>query len=242
MPGRQEARAMLVFPVLTAVVLVALTVAVFRQYRQRHRPYQAAWSAAMAVGALASIAYVLCVLAGDNPVLFRAYYLGGAVLVAPLVGLGSAYLLPNPLWARIYLGVTAAGGLLGIAGLLTQPLDRAALRQLGYGPGTGVVHGAAILVPLIVLNSLGTVAVVGVALWSVYRSALRHAPWVFVGGNALIAGGTLLVALAGSLARLGAGAGFWGTMAVGWVVVYVGVVLMAAYRPAARTAAAGSAA
>ena len=207
-----------------------------RQWQRGRRAQQGAWALALAVGAVGAAAYLALVLTGDNPWLFRVYYLGGALLTAPLLGLGSAYLLPNPLWPRIYLGICAAGGLLGAGALAGTPLDRAALRHIGYGPGTSVVHGGLFLTCLIVLNTLGAVSVIGVALWSIYRSALRHAPWAYVGGNAMIAIGTLVIAAAGGLARLGDGAGFWGAMAVGWVIVYGGFAAMAAYRPAVRRA------
>ncbi len=233
---------MLALPAVMAVVLIVLTVSVYMQYRQRQRAHQAAWGVAVAAGAVGTLAYLGCVLLGDNAALFRVYYVGGALLTAPLLGLGSAYLLPNVLWARIYLVITIIGGTLGVVGIVSQPISHAALTTLDYGPGSTIIHSALALAPLIVLNSLGTVSVVGVGLWSVYRSAARHAPWVFVGGNGLIAAGTLIIAAAGSMARLAHGAGFWGGMTAGWVVLYLGVALMAAYRPATAPTTAGSAA
>jgi hypothetical protein len=230
---------MLAFPIVMAAVLVVLTVSVAGQYRQRHRAHQAAWGLALALGALGTLAYIGCVLLGDNAALFRVYYVCGALLTAPLLGLGSSYLLPNVLWPRLYLALTVVGGVLGVAGIVSQPVDRTALAALGFGPGANLIHAALALVPLIILNSLGTVAVVGVGLWSIYRAAARHAPWVFVAGNGLIAAGTLVIAAAGSMARLAHGAGFWAGMTVGWIVLYAGFAVMAAYQPAPAPAASG---
>lgn len=227
---------MLAYPVITAIILCVLAAAVLRQYAQRRRAHQAAWSAALLAGAAGAVAYVLCVLLHDNAALFRVYYIGGALLTAPLLGLGSTYLLPGAVWARIYLVLAAVGGAVGVVALAVQRLDRTALSAIGYGPGTAVVHGAVALTALVLLNTLGTVGVVGVALWSIYRAARRGDPWRYVGGNALIAGGTLVIAAAGGLARLGHGAGFWATMTLGWLIVYGGFALMAAYRPLARPA------
>lgn len=230
----------LAFPMIMAVVLIGLTVSVGAQYRQRHRAHQAAWGLALALGAVGTLAYLGCVLSGDNAVLFRLYYIGGALLTAPLLGLGSVYLLPNPLWPRLYLALTVVGAALGITGILGQALSPAGLAAIGDGPGTTLIHASLALVPLIILNSLGTVGVVGVGLWSLYRSAVRHGPWVFVGGNGLIVAGTLLVAAAGGMARLDHGAGFWGAMTIGWIVLYAGFALMASYQPAARSVPASS--
>lgn len=233
-----EVSTVIVFPLLTALVLAVLTASVWGQWRQRHRPHQLAWTFSLGAGLVGALAYVATVLAGDSAWLFRLYYMGGAVLIAPLLGVGSAYLLPNRLWARLLLGLTVVGALLSAVGLATHPLDGQALAALGGGPGTGAVTAPLAIVPLIVLNSLGTVAVVGVALRSLALAAFRQRPWNLVWGNALIAGGTLIVAAAGSLARLGQGAGFWGTMSAGWIVLYAGFALMSAVVVEARAAAA----
>ena len=219
---------MIAYPLVTALVLAVLTAAVYGQWRTRHHAHQLAWTVSLAWGLIGTLAYLGAVLSGGNAWLFRLYYMGGAVLIAPLLGVGSAYLLPNRLWARLLLGVTVVcAGVAGV-GLVVGPLRASALAHLAWGPGSTAVTSPLVIVPLIVANSLGTVAVVGVALRSVFTALFRGSPWAFVGGNALIAGGTLVVAAAGSMARLGDGAGFWGTMSVGWVIVYGGFALMAA--------------
>jgi len=219
---------LIAFPVITALVLAVLTLAVLGQWRARRRPHQLAWAVSLAWGLVGALAYVGSVLAGDNAWLFRLYYMGGAVLIAPLLGVGSAYLLPNRLWARLLLAVTMLGAVLAAVGLTAFPLDTAALADLASGPGSGAVTSPLVIVPLIVLNSLGTIAVVGVAVRSIFQAVFRRRPWTFVWGNGLIAAGALCIAAAGSMARLGHGAGFWGTMSVGWIVVYGGFALMAA--------------
>lgn len=223
-----EVTRVIVFPLITAVVLAVLSLAVLGQWRARHRPYQLAWTISLTCGLVGALAYVAAVESGDNAWLFRLYYMGGAVLIAPLLGVGSAYLLPNRLWARLLLWVTILCAAAAAVGLTAFPLDQAALAQLASGPGSGAVTAPLVIVPLIIVNSLGTIAVVGVALRSIFQALFRHRPWTFVWGNGLIAGGTLVIAAAGSMARLGHGAGFWGTMSVGWIVVYGGFALMAA--------------
>lgn len=215
---------MLAFPIFTAVVLAILTVSVLG--RHQRRPQQIAWGVALAWGLVATLAYIGSGLLGGVPSLFRIYYLGGAMLSAPLLGVGSCYLLPGRFWARVMLAVTVVGGALAAFGLWIAPLSVSALAGMGIGPGTGAVHSPLVLVPIIVGNSLGTLAVVGVAVWSLIRAFRGLAPWRIGRGNVLIAGGTLMIAAAGSLARLGHGAGFWGTMAVGWAVLCGGVLTM----------------
>ena len=218
---------LIVFPAISALVLAGLTGAVLRQWRARHRPQQLAWVLSLAWGLIGALAYIGSVLGGDNAWLFRLYYMGGAVLVAPLLGVGSAYLLPRQLWARLLIAVTALCAVLAAVGLAVFPLDAAALALLASGAGSAAVTSPLVIIPVIVGNTLGTVAVVGVALRSVVQALFQHRPWNFVWGNGLIAVGTLGIAAAGSMARLGHGAGFWGTMSLGWIVLYVGFTLMA---------------
>lgn len=226
-------------PAAVTVLLAVFTWSLARQYRSRRRPHQLAWMLALISGLVGSLAYVLCVAAGDNAGLFRVYYIGGALWIAPLLGLGSVYLLRRPLWARLYLVLTLVGGLLGTVAIASVPVDGAALAHLGIGPGTGVIGATAVVVPVAVLNSLGAVAVVAVALWSAWRGLKREAQAPFVTGNVLIGVGTLIVGLAGAMARLGSGAGFWPTMLVGWVILYGGFVVIGRPSAAATAKAAG---
>lgn len=228
---------MIGIPVLMAVVLGALTWMLGGQWRARRRPHQLAWAVALGAGCAGTVAFILSNLTGGDPLLFRLYYLGGAVLIAPLLGVGSAYLLGKPLWARLMLAVAVVSGVCALVGLVGAPLSRGALAALGIAPGTTLITAPLVVVAVIVGNSLGTVAVVGVAVASLLRAWRGGAPARFAWGNGLIAAGTLVIAAAGTMARLGHGAGFWATMTVGWCVVYTGVTTVSAVRlPAAQTA------
>ncbi len=231
---------MIAFPIVTAAVLFALTWSMAAQYITRGRPHQLAWAVALASGLAGTLAFLGTTISGGNPWLFRAYYLGGAVLTAPLLGVGSTLLLSRRGWFAAMLAVALLAGVAGAVGLAAMPLSGAQLAGMGIEPGTTVVRSAAVIVPVIVGNSLGTVAVVGVALWSLWASVRGHRPWGVTAGNALIVVATLVIAAAGSLARLGAGAGFWGATAVGFCVLYAGVAVMALRAaPRAATSAAG---
>ena len=228
---------MIVFPAVTAAVLAVLCWSMVSQYGARRRPHQLAWAVALASGLVGTLAFLGSTAAGGNPWLFRVYYLGGAVLTAPLVGVGSTLLLPRRGWFWAMLAVAVAAGLGGAVGLAATPIAAAQLASLGIMPGTTVVTSPAVLVPVIAGNSLGTIAVVGVALWSVWGSIRGGRPWAVTAGNTLILAATLVVAAAGSLARLGAGAGFWAMQAVGFCVLYAGVAVMGLGRPATRAEA-----
>lgn len=226
---------MVAIPWIMALVLLALSWMLGAQFRRRRRPYQLAWAVALGVGCAGTVAFALSAAVGGDASLFRAYYLGGAVLTAPLLGVGSTYLLGRVIWARLLLAVTALVALAALWGLVTTPISPSGLHQLGIAPGTTLVSAPLTVAAVVVGNSLGTIAVVGVALASIWRAFRASAPAGLAWGNGLIAVGTLVIAAAGSLARLGQGAGFWVTMTAGWCVVYGGVRVTSAVRhPADR--------
>lgn len=214
----------MLYPAIAAGVSLVFAAMVWRQYQVKRRPCQRWWAISLFVSFIASAAYLVA-LAG-SPTAFRIYYLGGALLTAPFMGLGSAYLGMSPKvarWSEAAVGVLAV---LGTFGLLTAPLDAAALAALDGGSGVGVLDLPGwTLAILIVLNTYGTAAVVGVALWSAVNLARRRAVGQFFFANLLIATGVLFFAAAGTAARAMGSPGFWGMMALGWIIAYGGFLL-----------------
>src|SRR5438067_1970212 len=121
--------------------------------------------------------------------------------------------------------------------LLFAIVNMSKLSQIAGTPGTGILEPGAWLVTIIILNTLGVLAVVGVALYSGWKLIRRQSSvagiqtinllWV----NVLILIGDLLNAAAGSLARFfGLQSSFWIIQALGWTVFFAGV-LIASRRP-----------
>ncbi|MDI3269572.1 MAG: hypothetical protein QJR00_02600 [Bacillota bacterium] len=187
------------------------------------------WAAAIAMGFLATLAYLGAVY-WENAWLFRLYYLLGAMWMAAYMGLGSLHLEwgqrhPSRLKATV-VGVLVLS-LLGAILLALLPVQEGALLQLAGQPGTGAVShqgvlGALWLIDMILLNTFGLLAVMLVAAASAWRAYTARAPRRVAVGNGLIALGVLLLGAAGTAARVGFPGSFWVVMAVGWVVVYSG--------------------
>ena len=175
-----------------ALVSLRLSAELVRRFRVRRSTELLAWSAALASFAVAAGALAWGAAAGWNDAAFRVYYLGGALLTAPLLGAGSLLLVgrraAGPI-ALAYCGL-AAGVILAV------PLEVTVA-------GTEVPEAQDVLalwparVLAIVGNSLGTLAVVVVALGTIRRRPL---------GNALILAGVGVAALGSGLAGLGVGA------------------------------------
>ncbi|MHB8618688.1 MAG: hypothetical protein ACYDAG_03815 [Chloroflexota bacterium] len=216
---------MMVYPLAVAALSVVFAAAVGRQYLARRKPYQLVWTAALLMSASASAAYVLALPPVGSGIAFRAYYLLGGVCMPAWLGLGSIYLVAPRRVADPCFSALLILSLIGAAVVAGAPLDTTALAHLNGGPGTHVLQPGPWLPVTILLNTLGVLAVVGVAVFSGIRLAQRRSGLSLLGANVLIAGGDLIVGLAGSMARLGAPSLFWVTMFAGWLVIFSGFAL-----------------
>jgi hypothetical protein len=172
-----------------AVITLRLSALLAGRWRARRAPELAAWSVALFAFAAASAALAWGAAAGWNAAAFRVYYLFGALLTAPLLGVGSV-LLSGRRWAAP-LGFAYAGLAVGIA--LAMPLH-------GTFSGTEIPDTAAHLeffparLTAIVGNALGTLAVIAIAL-----ASIRRRPF----GNALILAGVAVAAIGSALFGVG---------------------------------------
>lgn len=186
-----------------------LSAQLFRRWRARRAPHLAAWSASLLAYAIAAAALSWGAAAGWDGRSFRAYYLFGALLTAPLLGAGSMLL-----WGRRWAAPVAlvySGLALGVATAaeLTNPVT-------GTGIPAAQNHLAFIPARLVAVlgNSLGTIAAVGIAALTIRRRPL---------GNSLILSGIAVAAVGSALAGLGtaATAAF---IAAAVVLLYAGFV------------------
>jgi hypothetical protein len=161
-----------------------------------------AWAGALFAYAVASAAMAWGAAHGWDGPSFRAYYLAGGLLTAPLLGVGSL-LLTGRSWAAP-VGLVWTGLAVGVC--LAMPVHGefgggipAAQDHLGWLPRAFAIAG----------NSAGTLAVVLVALATMRRRPL---------GNVLILAGVAVAAVGSGLAGLG--------VAVTAAFVLVAVVLL----------------
>ena len=189
------------FPLAAAAVALVFTGFLAKQFAARRRPYQAAWSVALLMYSVASIALFMGVLSGWTPTEFRVYWLFGAVLNVPYLFLGELYLLlkrrtVTDLVAVILVFLTA----FAVAKVLNAPIHADALKTdlpLGkdvLGDGTTPYRLAQYFAyPSYVLLVAG-------CLWSAWR--MRSRPELrarFVG--------TLLIAVGATIVAIGSGVG-----------------------------------
>ena len=206
-----------------ALVALRLAGRLLARWRARRRAELAAWSASLAAYALAAAALAWGTAAGWDDRSFRVYYVFGGLLTAPLLGLGSL-LLAGQRWAvaptLVYAGLALGVGVAApISPAVSGSEIPAAQDHLAFFPAR---------LAAVVGNSLGTVAVVSVAM-----ATLRRRPL----GNALILAGVAVAAVGSAAGGLGAG-GAGPSIAVAVVLLYLGFVVPQAPRiPLSRRSA-----
>jgi hypothetical protein len=186
-----------------------------RRWRAARRPELAAWAWALAAYAVAAGAIAWGEAAQWDGRAFRVYYASGALLTAPLLGVGSL-LLAGVRRAAAY-GLLYAGLAVGIA--LAIPVHGVFARH-GLPPAQDHLALVPARLLAIVANSVGTLAVVAVAVRSLRRRPL---------GNTLIVLGVAAAAIGSGVAGLGAGGAALG-IAAGAVLLYAGFTARAPAR------------
>ncbi len=195
-------------PFAAALVSLRLAGLLLGRWRAQRDPATALWAGALLAYALAAAALAWGASAGWDGRAFRAYYLFGGLLTAPLLGLGSLQRAGRRWAAPLAL---AYGGLaVGVA--LAMPLHGTFLT--GELPAAGD-HVELLPGRLVAIagNTVGTVAVVGVALWTLRRRPL---------GNGLIVAAVAMAGAGSAFSGLGEAA-TGAFLAGGAVLLYAGV-------------------
>ncbi|CAN5672013.1 hypothetical protein BH24ACT26_BH24ACT26_22250 [soil metagenome] len=208
------------FPLGAAGVSGVFAALVGRQWLQRRRPNLLAWTVALGMFALASLAPAVGMLEGWTPAWFRIYYLFGAIVNVPVLGLGTIYLLGSRRAGHVCAAFVTVASLIAAVVVLQAHVDARLLDTDGIPKGSEVMSGGVRLLARL-YSFAGFLVVVAGALWSAVelwrrqRADLRP----LAVANGLIAGGTSVVALGSGFAFYGQGLPF----AIG---LFVGVCLM----------------
>jgi hypothetical protein len=184
-------------PIAAALLAAAFALLLLRSLLRRPAGQKALWAVGFALFAVAAASEAAAQRAGWNPTLFRLYYIAGGVLTVAYLGAGSAWMLLPRRGRDILLGGLSVATVAAITTVLLAPVDVQGLAatQSGQPPANGVLGGHAFLWA-VVMNSAGTLLLVGGSLLSIARRQRVRA-------NVWIAAGALTVAAATGLSRTG---------------------------------------
>src|SRR4029079_401041 len=112
--------------------------ATFKRWRQGRRPHEAAWTAALALFALASAPLPAGSSTRWDRGVSRVFYLLGAVLCVPWLALGTVYLLLGPRAGRRVRAVLVFLSGLAVGVMLTAPISGAVVGSASIPVGKEV--------------------------------------------------------------------------------------------------------
>ncbi|TAK35711.1 MAG: hypothetical protein EPO21_05195 [Chloroflexota bacterium] len=189
-----------ILPLLSTVVSLIFAGSVFVQFLSRRRPYQAVWTIGLTWYAGGSLMRLLVGLGAWDVLIYRIWYLCGAVFVAAYLGMGTVYLLAPRRVAHIVMTILGLSSILAAYLVLTAPVNVAALKAGELGTGVFPSYVAATTA---IFNTFGAGAMIIGALysaWVLWRK--RQMPGRVV-SNILIAAGAMIASAGGAFQRAG---------------------------------------
>jgi hypothetical protein len=179
---------------------------VFKRYLARRGTHLLVWGIGMVFYGIGGFCEAYYGTFGWNPLIFRLWYLFGAILVAAWLGQGTVYLLVRRAWAHGLMALLGLASLYGLVRVFGAQLDPSLMTSSVHTgselSGHAIVSpGVRVLTPF--FNLYGTVTLVGGAAWSAWifwrKRVLLHRTI----GNILIAIGAIAPAFGGTFSRLG---------------------------------------
>ncbi len=214
-----------VLPFLSFLVSATFAVFVLRRFVIKRGAHLLLWGIGMTFYAVGGLSEGLYGAFGWNPLVFRLWYLFGAVLVAAWLGQGTIYLLAKKRLATILMIILAVGSIYAAVRVFTAQLDPT---LMGASLHTGSeLSGKAITTPGVrsltpFFNLYGTLALVGGAGYSAWIFFRKRVLLHRTIGNVLIAVGALLPAFGGTFSRMGINGALYLSELLGAIVMFIG--------------------
>jgi hypothetical protein len=214
-----------VLPFTSALISFVFAFLLFRRYADRRGPHLLLWGIGMVFYGIGGFCEGYFGALGWNPLIFRLWYLAGAILVAAWLGQGTVYLLAKRKWANVLMVLLALGSLYAAFRVFTAELDPG-LMTTSVHTGSEL-SGHAIVTPGVrsltpIFNLYGTVTLVGGALysaWIFYRKRILLHRTI---GNILIAAGAILPAFGGGFSRMGVPGALYISELLGAILLFIG--------------------
>mgnify|MGYP001279221978 CR=1 FL=1 len=187
-----------VIPLLASIVSLIFAATVLDQYFAKGKPYQLIWTMGLLMFFLSMGSAFWIEAWGLNETAYRLWYLLGAVLVAAYLGMGTLYLLARRRVAHTIMAILLVASAYATFAVFTATTDLGAISVSGLS-GDAMPDEVRNMTPY--FNIFGTLALVGGAIHSAWvfwrRRLMRHR----MISSILIAVGTMLPAMGGTLSR-----------------------------------------
>ena len=212
-------------PFLSSLISFVFAYFVFKRYAVKKGAHLLLWGLGMIFYGIGGFCEGFYGAFRWNPLVYRLWYLFGAILVAAWLGQGTVYLLANKKWANALMGLLLLGSLYGGYKVFTAVLDPSLLtvsvhtgsELSGHAIVTAGVRG---LTPI--FNLYGTATLVGGAVYSAWIFFRKRVLLHRTIGNILIAVGAIAPAFGGAASRMGVPAALYIGELLGAILMFIG--------------------
>jgi hypothetical protein len=224
-------------PILSTLITTIFTVAVFERYHRRGGMHLLLWGIGLSLYGLGTLTEAVLAFT-YNALALKLWYLSGAMLTAAWLGQGTVHLLVRkPRIAPTLTAILAIVSLVALGLILIAPIQSA---SLGFDVSQPVStqykdilsRNTGIILLTILLNTYGTLTLVGGAVYSAYLFWRKRVLVHRMTGNILIAVGALLPAMAGSFIKIGLTDMLYVSEFTGVVLMYAGFIFATAVQRA----------
>ena len=212
---------MVLVPLVTGVVALVFAGFVIAPWFRRRSPYRLVWAIGLAMFAVAAFAGYLHRSGSGTAREYEVFYLFGALLNVPWLALGTIYLLAPRRVAATALAIVVLLSAMLIFAVAMTPVNAQAVADTGRGYPDGSLPR----VLAVVSNALGSLVLIGGALWSAWRFWRTRTMPRRALANILIAAGVFIVAAGGTVAFTGTGGVLEFTNLGGLAVMFAGFLL-----------------
>lgn len=216
----------LILPFLSSLISFVLSGLILKRYSERRATHLLFWGFGMIFFGIGGFCEGFFAVFGWNSLIFRLWYLFGAILVAAWLGQGSVYFL----WRKkkvsnVLTVILLLGSLYGAFKVFTASLDPLLMTVSVHTGSELSGHaitspGVRILTPF--FNLYGTIALIGAALWSAYLFFRKRVLLHRTIGSILIAIGAIAPAVGGTASRYGIPNALYIGELVGVILIFAG--------------------
>ena len=208
-------------PIVTTLLAVPFAVEIFRRWRAHpDRLHLLWWAIGVAVYGVGTFTEAWTTLLGWNPIIFRSWYISGALLGGAPLAQGTVYLLLKRRTAHVLTTALVLYVVVASIAVVASPIDLSAVEPHRL---TGRVFGwqwVRLFSPAV--NLYAVVFLIGGAVLSALRYSLDPATRHRMYANILIAVGAILPGIGGTATRMGHTEVLYVTELIGLVLTWIG--------------------
>ncbi len=211
----------LFLPIVTTLLAFPFAWALFRHYRDRRSStYMAWWAAGVFLYGVGTLTESLVSLFGWNPVVFKGWYISGALLGGAPLAQGTVYLLlPRPVAHRLSVALVTVVAV-AAACVVLSPIDMSLVEPHRLTGRVMEWQWVRRFSPFI--NLYAVIFLVGGAIWSAFKYRSQPSQSHRFKGNVSIALGAILPGIGGSFTRFGHTEVLYVTELLGLILIWTG--------------------